>query len=123
MSARDAARFGLLYLNGGVWGAQQIVPAHWVEESTTYQFPGSPGTGAYGYNWWLTNFGGHDLFYAMGDRGQYIFVVPGLQLVTVMTGRTQNTYQPQWIFRDYLIPAFIHDFNDEYDDKYEYAYE
>ena len=106
MTARDAARFGLLYLTGGMWEGRQVVPGHWVEQSTSYQFPGAPGTGAYGYHWWLTTAHGHDLYYAMGAGGQYIFVVPKLELVVVMTGQTRDTYQPQWIFRDYLIPAF-----------------
>ena len=106
MTSRDAARFGLLYLSGGVWNGRQIIPRHWVEQSTRARFPGAPGTGEYGYNWWITSFGGHDLFYAMGAGGQYIFVVPGLELVTVINSRTRNTYEPQWIFRDYLIPAF-----------------
>ena len=106
LTARDAAKFGQLFLNGGAWEGEQIIPAWWVEASTAYQFPGSPGTGAYGYQWWLTSFGGHDLYYAMGHGGQYIFVVPGLDLVTVMTARTPSTYTPQHIFRDYLIPAF-----------------
>ena len=35
MSARDLARFGLLYLNDGQWKDQQVVPASWVTESTT----------------------------------------------------------------------------------------
>jgi len=106
MTSRDLARFGQLYLDGGVWDDTQIVPAWWVEESTQTQFAGAPGTGTHGFHWWITRFGGYDLFYAMGAWGQYIFVVPELNLVTVINSRTENTYEPQWIFRDYLIPAF-----------------
>jgi len=106
MSSRDLARFGQLYLDGGVWDGEQIVPAEWIEQSTQFQSSGSPGTGAHGFHWWLTRFGGYDLFYAMGAWGQYIFVVPELNMVTVINSRTENTYEPQWLFRDYLIPAF-----------------
>ena len=46
MSARDMARFGLLYLRGGRWGDSQIVPAGWVRESTATHVPriGAHGT-------------------------------------------------------------------------------
>jgi CubicO group peptidase (beta-lactamase class C family) len=51
MSARDLARFGLLYARGGMWQGQQIVPAAWVRESTTAHSQTYIGSG-YGYLWW-----------------------------------------------------------------------
>src|SRR5260370_35387272 len=52
MSARDLARFALLYLNKGAWAGKQIVPADWVRESTRpYSVQPSSGFG-YGYLWW-----------------------------------------------------------------------
>jgi CubicO group peptidase (beta-lactamase class C family) len=106
MTARDAAKLGQLYLDGGNWRGTQIVPEWWVEQSTKYQFAGSPGTGEYGYAWWLRELAGYNVYYAMGYAGQYIFVVPELRLVTVITSRLQDAYVPQRIFRDYLLPAF-----------------
>ena len=54
ISARDAARFGQLYLQGGVWKDRQLVPAEWVAQSTSVQNPGPGGsTGQYGYQWWI----------------------------------------------------------------------
>lgn len=50
LSARDLARFGLLYLRGGRWRDRQIVPADWVRESTTSHSRAGPGLG-YGYMW------------------------------------------------------------------------
>lgn len=44
MSIYDMARFGLLYLNGGEWQGEQIVPAEWVEQSTTLQFERNSGS-------------------------------------------------------------------------------
>ena len=106
LTVRDLAKLGQLYLDGGRLDDMQIVPEHWVEESTSRQSPGMPGTGTYGYGWWLRELSGHDVYYAMGARGQYIFVVPKLRLVTVMTSDLQDTYIPQRIFRDYLLPVF-----------------
>ena len=51
MSARDLARFGLLYLHGGRWGARQVVPDAWVRESTTPRSLTQIGSG-YAYLWW-----------------------------------------------------------------------
>jgi CubicO group peptidase (beta-lactamase class C family) len=83
MSARDMARFGLLFLREGRWRDQQIVPASWVEESTTpYSDAGS--TFDYGYMWWVGEpgaWGGHPLYAALGGSGQAIFVVPDMDVV------------------------------------------
>jgi CubicO group peptidase (beta-lactamase class C family) len=90
MSARDLARFGLLYARGGVWQGRQIVPAAWVRESTTAHSETYIGSG-YGYLWW-TGFpdrrvGIMDLppggFWADGAHGQFIFVDPVNDLVAV----------------------------------------
>lgn len=51
MSARDLARFGLLYLHGGRWGERQVVPAAWVRESTQPRSETRIGSG-YAYMWW-----------------------------------------------------------------------
>jgi len=83
MSARDMARFGLLFLREGRWRDQQIVPSDWVARSTTaYSDTGS--TLDYGYLWWVgdpADWGGHALYAALGGSGQAIFVVPDLEVV------------------------------------------
>lgn len=83
-TTRDFARFGLLYLRGGQWGDQQVVPSAWVDESLT----GSPASdGGYGYQWWLSEIeGSGPLFAARGHDGQYIYVIPELDLVVVRNG-------------------------------------
>jgi CubicO group peptidase (beta-lactamase class C family) len=91
MSARDLARFALLYLHQGNWAGHQIVPREWVEESTRRHSRASFGFG-YGYLWW-TGFMGGDVaptvtlpegsFSAQGAGGQYALVVPALDLVVV----------------------------------------
>ena len=107
MSARDAAKFGQLFLEGGVWNGQQLVPADWVSESTAAKNNGAgDSTGAYGYQWWIRSFDGCDTFYAFGAWGQYIFVVPELELVTVIASPgPQNSYASRNYFISYILPA------------------
>ena len=112
MTARDAAKFGQLYLDGGRWKDRQIISQEWVELSTKRQTAGSPSTGEHGYSWWLRSFDGYSGFYAMGHGGQYIFAVPELNLVTVMTSRVSDTYLPQRYFTEYVIAAVVE--NDDY---------
>ncbi|GAA6513352.1 serine hydrolase [Merdimmobilis hominis] len=109
MTARDAARFGQLYLEGGLWNGEQIIPQWWLEESTTAQNNGAgDGTGSYGYQWWIRSFGEgrYDTYYAFGAWGQYIFVVPELDLVTVIASHyPENSYAPRPYFTDYILAA------------------
>jgi len=83
ISARDLARFGILYLNGGAWEGKQIIPADWVEESTTPYSDVDQRVGAgFGYMWGITMPGGvlEDL---VGGTGLF-FSGAGVQhLVTV----------------------------------------
>ncbi|MGY3444373.1 serine hydrolase domain-containing protein [Bradyrhizobium sp. USDA 4473] len=91
MSARDLARFALLYLHNGSWAGHQIVPREWVEESTRGYSRAAFGPG-YGYLWWTGFLGGavaptvtlpEGSFWAEGQGGQYALVVPALDLVVV----------------------------------------
>jgi CubicO group peptidase (beta-lactamase class C family) len=106
MSARDLARFGLLYARGGRWNGRQIVPANWVAESTrTHTIVRSQtfaGRG-YGYMWW-TGFGSDfapmvtlpaDSFHALGIGAQYVFVIPSHDLVIVHTVDMTQAKWPQ----------------------------
>jgi CubicO group peptidase (beta-lactamase class C family) len=91
MSARDFARFALLYLHNGRWRDRQIVPAEWVAEST-HSYSDTP-TGGYGYMWWSSTPASgsrgpkvallRPTYWADGYLGQYAVVVPSLDLVVV----------------------------------------
>lgn len=87
MSARDMARFGLLYLNEGRWGDARVLPAAWVEASRQeHSREGVWEGGGYGYMWWTA--GDEELralgaYSARGTGGQLIQVVPGAELVLV----------------------------------------
>jgi len=74
MTTRDFARFGLLFLRGGRWEDEQILPTSWVDESRA---PAAANPG-YGLQWWLQPDGA---FRAAGLFGQLIVVVPDLDLV------------------------------------------
>ncbi len=84
LTARDMARFGLLYLNRGKWEGEQIISEEWINESTTTQFDNS-NRADYGYQWWVRSFGGHPAYFAQGHGCQFIFVVPDLDLVVTFT--------------------------------------
>ena len=86
MTPRDMLAIGEMYLNCGRVGTRQIVSETWVHTSvqshaTRARFPDR----AYGYGWWVRDLYGYDAFYAWGYGGQFIYVVPDLRLVTVMT--------------------------------------
>ncbi|PLP58229.1 amide hydrolase [Mesorhizobium loti] len=85
LSARDAARFGQLYLNGGAWAGKQIVPAAWVKDSTTPYSWTKRGRQGYGYMWWVLppEEWGPGAAYAAGFGGQVIAYVPARKLVVV----------------------------------------
>jgi CubicO group peptidase (beta-lactamase class C family) len=85
MTPRQMVSFGELYLNRGRAGGAQVVPEPWVEQSFVPRGR-SPISGTeYGYGWWIREMGGRRAYYAWGFGGQYIFVVPDLDLVVVTT--------------------------------------
>lgn len=91
MSARDMARFGLLYLYEGRWGRERILSSEYVEESTSW-ISDTP-SGGYGYMWWRHDtepFKSLGMFSALGVGGQSIEVIPGAEMVFV---NRANTYE------------------------------
>ncbi|MCB0428552.1 MAG: serine hydrolase [Flavobacteriales bacterium] len=89
---RDFARLGKLFKNGGNWNGVQLVPADYVSESIVparLTDEGQPLT-RYGLSWWLLTYQGHSVFYARGILGQYVFVVPDLDLVVARLGHHRS---------------------------------
>jgi CubicO group peptidase (beta-lactamase class C family) len=95
---RDAARFGLLYLNDGVFEGNQVVPADWVHDSlqrysedinVTGGFPANWGLSfrdvGYGYQWWSAKVGKHHFNLAWGHGGQLIVLLDEFDMVIVVT--------------------------------------
>ena len=108
LPARDLAKLGYLYLNGGRWDGVQVVPADYVRAATQAQSqpPPSAGLHGYGYQWWVTSEQGHASFLAMGFGGQFVQVVPDLDLVVVITSdATQNRNGARALVGQAIIPA------------------
>jgi CubicO group peptidase (beta-lactamase class C family) len=95
-SARDYARFGLLYLNDGVFNGERILPEGWVKKTVTAVAASEQKN--YGYQFWLNGQDENDpskkefpeapadMFYADGYGGQRIYIIPSMQLVIVRMG-------------------------------------
>ena len=88
VTARDYAKLGQLYLNGGEWRGRQVVPADWVHDSVTPDAPHvMPGLHreypvGYGYQWWVPQ-GDEGEFSAIGVYNQFIWVNPTKHVVIV----------------------------------------
>ncbi len=88
---RNFARFGLLYLNHGMWDGIQILPEGWVNESVN---PINSGINNYGYQWWIgkgmrsfTDYNiPNDTFLGVGIYRQYLIIIPSENIIIVRTG-------------------------------------
>lgn len=108
---RDLLAIGELYRNGGRHAGRQIVPETWVRESwvrrTTSPFNGH----GYGLGWWMRGSRGRDVYFAWGYGGQYIFIVPSLELTVVTTSDAVSAREGDHnralhrLLDDYLVPA------------------
>ena len=98
ITARDMARFGLLYVRHGRWNGKQIVPEAWIEKSShANEMVKSEGAdhGGYEYLWWVDYGGVHfpevslpGIYSARGNGAHFIFIIPTLDMVIVH--RTDN---------------------------------
>jgi len=104
-TARDWARFGLLYLRGGKWDGHQVVPRDWVDQCRQTTAIDDDG-GRYGTHWWTTD-DGRGTFYASGFEIQRVICVPANDLVVVRLGKTpQELYETPKSWLNDLIALF-----------------
>jgi CubicO group peptidase (beta-lactamase class C family) len=108
LTPRDMAKFGYLYLNVGQWDGQQLVPAAWVKASTMNQAPIFEtyyGEMSYGYQWWIVPWAGY--YSAVGALGQFIVVLPELDMVVVFTSTlaVEDFFIPLTLLAFYVIPS------------------
>lgn len=113
LSSRDLMKFGQLYLNGGSWDGKRILSEEWVKKSITpkVQFE-VDRTYAYGYLWWIAEFGGEPAYYMTGSGGNKVVVLPNQGAVVVLTstyfdGGMASHQQTSQILTDYIIPELI----------------
>jgi CubicO group peptidase (beta-lactamase class C family) len=85
LTPRQMLAFGELYLNGGRANGHQVISARWVSASLESRTRSRRGDRFYGYGWWIRDLAGYRTAYAWGFGGQFIFLVPDLDLVVVMT--------------------------------------
>lgn len=99
------AKIGYLYLKGGRWDGEQIVPSGWVRASTSKSISATLEDG-YGYQWWVNDSG---MYLALGYRGQFIFVIPEMEMVVVFTSSLEDTdfYVPQTLLNEFIKSAAI----------------
>ena len=89
-NARDLARFGLLYLQGGMWHGERLISEDWIEFVRTPAPSLADRGNFYGGQWWLVPDDRADVpedaYSTAGNRGQYVIVVPSHDLVIVRRG-------------------------------------
>ncbi|MEP2493599.1 MAG: serine hydrolase, partial [Parasphingorhabdus sp.] len=89
-TARDLGRMGILYLNNGMWNGERLLPENWRDFVSTASGPQPEGRAlGYGATFWLMNKSESipkDTFAAIGNRGQYLVIIPSLDLAVVRRG-------------------------------------
>ena len=103
-TARDWARFGLLFYNDGVWKNDTILPKGWVSYSRT---PATASNGVYGAQFWLNKSKKlpdvpEDLFSCNGHRGQRIYIIPSRNLVIVRLGFSEEHFDHNEFLKEIL---------------------
>ena len=108
---RDFLKLGQVYLNDGVWKGRRLLDAGWAAAATTTDK--TIGDEGYGYGWWLFSypFAGGEVaaYYAGGNGGQYVIVLPELDLVVAIFAGNYNQrvmHVPKYQYvRDYVLRA------------------
>jgi CubicO group peptidase (beta-lactamase class C family) len=105
ITPHDMAKIGYLFLNGGEWDGEQVVSRDWVEEATSEKIHAGTDMDGYGYQWWTSPNG---YYTALGYKGQFIHVVPELDLIMVTTSREPDDFiRIQNLLEEFVIPSVI----------------
>lgn len=106
-TARDWARFGMLFLQDGVWNGERILPEGWVEYSTT---PAINSAGIYGAHIWL-NAGNSfpsapsNMYHFSGFQDQFVFIFPTENMVVVRLGTAMDEIFPADLFLKQVLSS------------------
>jgi CubicO group peptidase (beta-lactamase class C family) len=103
----DLAKFGLLYLQGGMWNGQRVLPEQWARDATARQVSTGNDDGnwnyGYGYQFWRSQYG----YRADGSLGQFAFVLPDQDIVLAITSGTNDTNGVMNLVWQNLLPAVL----------------
>jgi CubicO group peptidase (beta-lactamase class C family) len=113
VKTEDMAKFGLLYLQKGVWNGKQVLPKEWVEEATSAKIDQAPDmtkakkdssdwTQGYCYQFWRCR---HNAFRADGAYGQFIIVMPDKDAVIAITAESPDMQDEINLVWKYLFPS------------------
>jgi CubicO group peptidase (beta-lactamase class C family) len=105
----DLAKFGLLYLQGGMWNGQRVLAEQWAADATARQVSTGNSDGnwnyGYGYQFWRSQQG----YRADGSLGQFGFVLPEQDIVLAITSGTNDTNGVMNLVWQNLLPAVMGD--------------
>ncbi len=113
LTPREMLQIGVLYLNRGAASGKQVIPSAWIDSSYVERTVSPWNGNRYGYGWWTRSAHGVDIRFAWGYGGQFIFVVPALQLVVVATSDADasrywgHTGALHSVLEDEIIPAVM----------------
>lgn len=109
LTPRELVYFGQLYLQCGEWQGNQLLPSGYVAASTTIQASGGYPEGIhYGYLFWIaTTNSNQAAFFASGMGGQYVYVVPALDLLVVITTRVEGDGRTHRVMITRLVAQFL----------------
>jgi CubicO group peptidase (beta-lactamase class C family) len=121
MSVRDLSRIGAMMLHGGKVDERAVVPADWVTRCITPVI-GAGETRRYGYQWFMRDIGFgkpkgwaygrlEHMWFAQGEGGQRLFIIPALQLVVAVTsgnyGREDQGIPPERVLREVVLESIV----------------
>jgi len=109
MRPRDLLKFGQLYLDGGTWNGHRIVDRSWVEASTSHQIDNPNGSDGFAWHRFTLEANGrhYQEYEASGNGGQFLIVVPELDITVVMTAGNYGQYGIWRTFREQLVPRYV----------------
>lgn len=121
LTPADLLKFGQLYLQKGRWERQPIISEERVLQSVQPRITVEPPrSGRYGWHWWVDRFpsqaneqssaASFDYFYARGFGGQFVYVIPCLETVVVLTEdkRKKDRHKVD-VFREWIAPLLLHE--------------
>ncbi len=110
LCSRDMLKWGLVVMNQGRWKGRQVIPADFVEQACSRIYTNKQRT-SYGYFWWRHEMrvGAHrfDCISGRGAGGQYVFVLPELRLIAVLTAHNKGMGPTLRTFPRHVLPGFV----------------